>query len=381
MASDHHDSSGQGSSRDRGQRRDPMTCYACGEEGHYSTQCKNPRPGWRGARPSSSYDSRQGRSSSPRRSYRDDREVQSQMRDIGRSVALMREYIEADRAAKEAKARLKEERKEAERREQELREAKARKAKKKANKAKLEEQRIAAMKKDMDIQVKLTVKEAMKDVLLGTEIPDALVAAKLLESKGKQKVTYASDDEYLSDFERVSGEAEEIPGRTGKLTIQEKRKRGPDPVFEDSPLMELQAKRTPKRTPRRGTRGTVHLTPRMTRSKTKSKVRLSPNTKEKIKAAAKRKIPASCGIVGRYKFRDEVIHQLKILDAITLQNICNEEGVSYNGKIDAIFDLVDHWTHIAYCTEEKEAEHEEVKPEEEEVTSADEADEGNENVN
>ncbi|GBG67970.1 hypothetical protein CBR_g1089 [Chara braunii] len=144
--------------------------------------------------------------------------------------------------------------------------------------------------------------------------------------------------------------------------------------------MELPAKRKPKRTPKRGILKLANLTLRLTRSKTKSKVNLSPATKEKITSAVKRKIPASIGIVGRYKFRDEGMRQLKNLDAITLQNLCNEEGVAHNGKFDAIFNLAEHRTYIAYGTENDEKDKGEKKLEEEEVTTVEDVEDVDEEV-
>ncbi|GBG91947.1 hypothetical protein CBR_g54043 [Chara braunii] len=250
-------------------------------------------------------------------------------------MATLREYIEVERAKKEMKARKKAERKEVERRAMEEKEARERKAEKKAEKAREEEERVAAIRKDMDLHVKLTVKEALSGAY--AEFREAIAAAKLHEKmKGKQN------------------DIEEIRERMQGLSINEKRKRGPKPVFEDNPPMELPAKRTPKRTPKRGIQKPAKLTPRLTRSKTKTKVRLSPATKERITAVAKRKIPASMGKIGRYKLMEDVMRLPKDYDAITLQNICLEEGVQYRGKIDAIFDLAEHRAYIAYGTDNED---------------------------
>ncbi|GBG71118.1 hypothetical protein CBR_g8416 [Chara braunii] len=118
--------------------------------------------------------------------------------------------------------------------------------------------------------------------------------------------------------------------------------------------MELPAKRTPKHTPRRGILKPAKLTPRLTRSKTKAKVRLSPATKDKITSAVNRKIPATTGKIGRYKLREEVMRLLKDHEAITLQNLCFEEGIQYRGKIDAIFDLAQHRAYTAYGTDNED---------------------------
>ncbi|GBG59445.1 hypothetical protein CBR_g38470 [Chara braunii] len=313
MSNDQRESGrGHGGNQERGPRRPPLICFACGEEGHYATQCRNPRPGWRGAqqaRPSSSTDSRRGRSYSPHKHYRgstsEDREAQSQVKEIGDSVATLREYIEVECAKKEAKARQKAERKEAECCAMEEKEAREGKAKKKAEKAREEDERVAAIRKDMDLHVKLNVKEALSRAC--AEFREAIVAAKLHEKmKGKKKLNYVPEEEF-SEYEFVGSDMEEICERAQGLSINEKWKGGSEPVFEDSPPMELPAKRTPKRTPKRGILKPAKLTPRLTRSKTKAKVRLSPATKDRITSAVKRKIPATTGKIGRYKLRDEVM--------------------------------------------------------------------------
>ncbi|GBG89809.1 hypothetical protein CBR_g49660 [Chara braunii] len=165
-------------------------------------------------------------------------------------MATLCEYIKAECAKKEAKARKKAERKEAERRAMEEKEARERKAKKKAEKAREEEERVAAIRKDIDLHVKLTVKEALSGAC--AKFREAIVAAKLHEKmKGKKKLNYVPEEEF-SEYEFVGSDTEEIYERPQGLSINEKRKRGPELVFEDSPPMELPAKRTPKRTPWRG---------------------------------------------------------------------------------------------------------------------------------
>ncbi|GBG65740.1 hypothetical protein CBR_g52332 [Chara braunii] len=261
------------------------------------------------------------------------------MKKLGKNLETVMEYIEAELAAKEAKIRQKVEKKEDEKREKEAAEARARKVRKKAEKARLEEKRVATMKKNMNVRIKLTVKDVMQNAWQNSELRDALIATKLVKKK--------------KDYEFVSRGTEEIRERTESLTIHKKRKRGFEPVFNDSPPIELSPKRTVKRTPRRGIMKPVKLATRLTRSKTKPKVKLSPTTKEKFASDVKKTIPASIGVIGRYKYRDEVMKQIKYHDEITLQNLCNEEGILYNGKIEAIFDLADHQTYIAYGSEDE----------------------------
>ncbi|GBG83978.1 hypothetical protein CBR_g37850 [Chara braunii] len=196
----------------------------------------------------------------------------------------------------------------------------------------------------------------MREAWRNSDLRDALMAAKLVETtKGKKKGCFTSDNEF-SDYEYVSDGIEEIREGTRNFSINEKRKRGPEPVFEDSPPMDLPPKRTPKCTPKHGPAKTLKLTPIGTRSKKKTKVRLSLTTKEKIASAVKGKIPASIGTVGRYKFREAVMKQIKHHDAITLQNLCIDAGIPYNAKIEAIFYLADHEAYIAYGSECEEPE-------------------------
>ncbi|GBG79231.1 hypothetical protein CBR_g29283 [Chara braunii] len=360
MSSEPRENQGQESGGDRRGQCEPIKCFTCGEEGHYANQCRNPKSGWRGARASTSSNSRGYRSYSSRKQYRgsssEDREVQSQIKEFGRNLESMREFIEAQQAAKEEQLRRKNEKKEVENREREAAEVRAKKVGKKAEKTRLEEERVAAMKKDMDVHVKLSVKEAMKEAWRDSDLRDALMAAKVGEKKkGKQKVSFTSDNEF-SEYEYVSSGTEEIREHTGNLSINEKRKRGPEPVFEDSPPMELPPKHTPKRTLKRGTTKTLKMTPIGARSKKKTKVRLSPAIKEKLASAVKVKIPTSIGTVGRYKFREAVMKQIKHHDAITLQNLCIDAGIPYNGKVEAIFDLADHQADIAYGPEGEDPE-------------------------
>ncbi|GBG90016.1 hypothetical protein CBR_g50109 [Chara braunii] len=54
------------------------------------------------------------------------------------------------------------------------------------------------------------------------------------------------------------------------------------------------------------------------------------------------------GSLTRYKFRNLMMQELKMLDAGELQRICKEEGVPYDGKVDAIFDIADHRTYLNF---------------------------------
>ncbi|GBG72305.1 hypothetical protein CBR_g11234 [Chara braunii] len=284
------------------------TCFACQERGHYANQCPNRSRRYSSARPSTSFDSR--RSHSPRRHDVDRRDpspqldpvIRNTIAKLGKSVAVMEEHYTAEREKKEVKKKKKLEREEAERRAEEER-------------ARLEEQRTKAKNK----------------------------ALKKKQEKQKADETRA---EMQKDMQI-------------QLAIQ-KRKRGPEPVFvEASPPMELSAKRTPKR----GTIKPVKLTGRLTRSKTKKAGGgLTPTSAKKKIATplSKRRTPTrkqtpamtptSKSSMERLRFLDNILRELKDLDATELQRICRDEGIHYDKKVDAIFDIADHRTEVAFSS-------------------------------
>ncbi|GBG84550.1 hypothetical protein CBR_g38832 [Chara braunii] len=314
--------------------------------------CQNPRPGWRGsnkARPAASSDSHQRRSYSPRNYHRgsssQDREVQSQLR----------EYIDLDRAKKEEKNWKKEERKEVKKREEAERlqaevakEAKRKKAEKKVKKAQMEEEKYALMSKDMRLEMKSEMCE-FKDEMRAGFLKIVAEGQKLLKGKGKQP-GYVSD-ECQSSHRYARSNTEELTVRTNKLTLKDKRKRGPKVYVGDNPPIEGSTKRTSRRSClKTGGRKTL----RVVASKAKRRVKLSPTFVKKLASAVKMKKPTSSGLLGRYRYRSEEMARLKRLDAITLHKLCNDKGVPYNGKIETIFDLANHRTYIAFGPKDKE---------------------------
>ncbi|GBG89703.1 hypothetical protein CBR_g49556 [Chara braunii] len=134
--------------------------------------------------------------------------------------------------------------------------------------------------------------------------------------------------------------------RTRNLCISEKRKRGPDVACEGSPPMELPAKRTPRRAARPG-----GFAGRLTRAKSWTQKTPTP---KKTPPSIRKKTPAAIGLVGRLRFEKRVMKDLKNLDALVLQNICKDEGIPYNGKFEAIFDIAAQRTHVAYGSDDEE---------------------------
>ncbi|GBG87652.1 hypothetical protein CBR_g45805 [Chara braunii] len=232
--------------------------------------------------------------------------IHSKVAEIGKSVVVC-QYVEKEQQKKAAKERKKQERKEAEEGEvNELREMELRK-RRKEEKARKEAERNEEINENLDLKVAVRVGELRNDVRedVQLEIREAINELCKAAAKGKQKVAHPTSSGTGSSGS--SSETEEFSKRTKNLSINEKRKRGEEPVFEDSPPMES----PPKRTPRRAGKP-ANLTTRMTRSKAR-----------KDNATTPRKTPASIRF-------------------------------PYNGKFEAIFDIAAHRTKKAYGTYEDE---------------------------
>ncbi|GBG66761.1 hypothetical protein CBR_g68747 [Chara braunii] len=326
----------------------PITCFNCDETGHYANQCPHPRR-QSSARASTSSDSRRDGSVSPRCypwHMTPSDLIHSKVVEIGKSVAAVCQYVENEQQKKAAKECRKmeeaEDRAEADRMEVE------RKKKKKEEKAWKEAERLEDINKKMDIKVAVRVGELRDDVCedVRQEILKAISEFCVVEARGKQKVVQPARSGSESSGRSI--ETEELSTRTRNLCITEKRKRGEEPVFEDSPPMELPPKRTP-----RATRKPVNFTSRLARSKAKAKTKIS--TPRKTPASiSKKKISTSIGVVGQLNFEKHVMHELKNLDVLILQYLCRDEGIQYNGKFEAIFDIAAHHTKVAYGTEEED---------------------------
>ncbi|GBG70359.1 hypothetical protein CBR_g6487 [Chara braunii] len=234
--------------RDRHFRRSPPRCFACHERGHYANQCKRR---WLAAdyRPSTSPDPRRGRSVSPvpdhaqqRPSPSIDPAVQNQIQELSKSLATITTFVETEMAKKAEEERLRLEAEETRKKEAADRAAREKKARKKMEKARKEEERLAEMDKKMQMHLALRTRTFLDRI--ETNLGPAMKLAEQL--KGKKKVVYASDQGTSSGPESSGSETKLIRSKMKKLSITEKRKRGPEPQFEDSPSMLTPAKRTPK---------------------------------------------------------------------------------------------------------------------------------------
>ncbi|GBG59104.1 hypothetical protein CBR_g24447 [Chara braunii] len=350
---------------DGGERRSygPPTCFACQEVGHYTNQCPNRNKRYSSARPLKSTDSRRSRTPKRHETARReparqlDPEVRVTIAKLGKSVAAMEEYYATEREKKELKVKRKLEKEEAQRRAEEEAarvEEERIKAEKKAWKRKqkklAEEERRAEMQKDLQVQLAIHVGD-MEDRLVHRLNQLVSTASPLCRDRGMKKVTYVSDVDAGSSSAGSDSDTsvtQELSARAERLTICEKRKWGLEPVFEDpSPPMEQPAKCTP----RRGILKPVKLSRRLTRSKSKKGGGGLAPTSRKKKATRKRTpalTPQSKVTLERLRYRENVLRELKDLDATELQRICREEEIHYDKKIEAIFDIADHRTDRAF---------------------------------
>ncbi|GBG68651.1 hypothetical protein CBR_g3192 [Chara braunii] len=288
---------------------------------------------------------------------------------LGQSVATMEDFFEEARLKKEENLRRKQEKREAEEREMEEKLRAERKAKKKVKKLHKEAEREAdrreELKKDNDIQLAIRLSEMKENVACSVE--HMIAPLRQLIRLGKKKVTYASGCDSPPEPEEEESDTsvtQELSAKAQRLCISEKRKRGLEPLFDDSPPMEV----PPKRTPKRGAFKPMKLTARLTRSKTAVKnpgaiKRVSPvktpllnrgkktRTPRKVtpmKSPAQAATPATKGALQSLRFRNSVMEELKACDATELQRLCKEEGVPYGDKVDAIFAIADNRTREKY---------------------------------
>ncbi|GBG84091.1 hypothetical protein CBR_g37966 [Chara braunii] len=357
----------------------PPTCFNCNEAGHYANQCPYRSRRLTGAaRPSSSSDSL--RSRSPRRhGPGQDAQlypsVRAQIAEMGKNFAVM-EHFHAERAKQEKKAAKKREKEEAMRREEEAKQREAeekarreRKAMKRKEKARHDAEHQAETRKDFGIQMAIMMNEMQGNLVKNWRNIVGGQGCTAGRDKGKKKVVYESEEESSADCSGEESETsvpQEISERAERLCIiSEKHKRGPDPVFENSPPME----RTSKRTPRQGSLKPTKLTTRPTRSKVSKTMKtpgsakrrspvMTPLSRKKNLAAKKKSpggnlTPISNGALARLRYMNTVMKELKNLDSTELQRICKEEGIHYDKKVDVIFNIAEHCTTLTFDCELK----------------------------
>ncbi|GBG61089.1 hypothetical protein CBR_g19165 [Chara braunii] len=285
-------------------------------------------------RPSTSSETRGGRSTSPRGdpkepSIKEVDKLHLQIEELNRSLASVSEFVQSEKAKKDAKEQAKRDAEEEEQHKPAERKA-WEKERKRLEKLQKEKERDAEFEKKMEMQL------AMKtgDFFDRLEANLGPVLNVLKQTRGKKQAVCISDPGSESGPGSYGSDTEEIRSQTQKLTIHEKRNRGPEPVLEDSPPMLTPAKRTPRGTKEKGAAATT----RVTRSKAKMKTNLSPYM------AKMKKTPGQPGTVANLRYHNQAMEELRNLGAQELQAICKDEGIAYNGKIDGIFDIASHRT-------------------------------------
>ncbi|GBG85507.1 hypothetical protein CBR_g40146 [Chara braunii] len=233
-----------------------------------------------------------------------DPDLQKRIDELGKDLATVSAFVQTEMARKAEEERLTKEAEEEEQCKADEKLQREKKEHKRLEKRRKEEEHVADIEKKVKLQVAI----------------------------------YISDQGSSSERDKSEEATKEIRAKTGRLVISEKRKRGPESDFEGSPPMLTPAKRTPKTSKPRRTGGTV----RVTRSRAQVKTKLSPYV-EKAKKSSRQS-----GTVAKLRFRNQAIEELRGLDAHDLQAICKEEGIAYNGKIDAIFDIASHRTRKAF---------------------------------
>ncbi|GBG80207.1 hypothetical protein CBR_g30574 [Chara braunii] len=250
---------------------------------------------------------------------------------------------------KEEKARREQEKKKAlecEQAEKERQKAKKSRAEKvrrlageKRREAEIEAERRAKMKKNKDIHLAVRLNKIEDNWFERlNQVVGRLYTTTM--DKGKCKVVHQSENNSTFDDSEKSDTsiAQELNERTGRLCISEKRKRGQEHVFKDSPPME----QPPRRTPKSGILKPVQLSTRITRSKSKKATSRAPVVKTSVKTPfsvmktpklAKKTpqhvrvyTPVTRGALERLRYRNKMIDDLKHMDAVELQRICKEDG-------------------------------------------------------
>ncbi|GBG87788.1 hypothetical protein CBR_g45944 [Chara braunii] len=245
----------------------------------------------------------------------------------------MSEFVQAEKAKKAEEERLRRGAEEEEQRREAKKLDREKKARKKIEKQRKNEERVAEIDKKVQLQVAIKTGEFFDrmEANLGPVLALGQIA------KGKKQVVYVSDEGLSSGHGSGGSATKEIQTKTRRLVISEKRKRGAELVLENSPPMLTPAKRT-LRVKKKKTSGGVL---RVTRSKAKMKTKVSPYT-------AKGKSPGQQGTVAKLRFLNQVMEELHNMDAQQLQAACKSEGIAYNGKVDAIFDIASHRTRKAF---------------------------------
>ncbi|GBG72439.1 hypothetical protein CBR_g12015 [Chara braunii] len=205
----------------------------------------------------------------------------------------------------------------------------AEKKHKKAEKARQEATLRAEMKKDVMLHAAMMMK-GIKDDWINkwkSEVLPTLTGGRN-DSKGKEKVVYASESDYHSDGSDDGSDTrvtQELSIKTSGLCLTEKRKRAEDVVLENNPPMELPPKRTPQRGAVKSYKANLPMTrarqkrartPTPAKKKTPVKTPLSKMTMSPLKKSppSGRLTPTS-RTLARLRYRDAIMCELKDCNA------------------------------------------------------------------
>ncbi|GBG66900.1 hypothetical protein CBR_g72655 [Chara braunii] len=206
-------------------------------------------------RATASGDSHRARSSSPRRGHQGRSSSSGESRRtteieiLERNVASFEEKIQLIRSKKEekeAKKKAKALTKQCEEAERIEREQSIAKKIEKEKRAEVKQMELA---KSVEVQLSLKIGELRDDIRQELR--------RVIKGKSKAKAPTSSDDDSGSGSDDGTSE---LSPPTGRLTINEKRKWGEEPFFEDSPPLVILPKCTPAR---RTVMKPIKLTPRL----------------------------------------------------------------------------------------------------------------------
>ncbi|GBG84046.1 hypothetical protein CBR_g37923 [Chara braunii] len=245
-----------------------------------------------------------------------------------------KEYIQLKRSKKEEKEAMRKEKALAKQREEEERMEREQRMARKIEKEKRAEIKQMKLAKYVDVQLSLKIGE------LRDEIRQEL--RKVIRGKSKEKAPVPSDDDSDNGSD---DDTEDLSARTGQLTLNEERKRGGDPGFEDNPPMVGPLKRTPAC---QTVIVPTKLTPRLKSRTPKTKLKSSMKVRVRGRPTSSKKIPAECREDGKYRYLETLRRDLIDMDAKTMESMCKDVGIDYSGKMHAIFDIANQKANEAY---------------------------------
>ncbi|GBG80975.1 hypothetical protein CBR_g31531 [Chara braunii] len=168
--------------------------------------------------------------------------LQQKIDELNKSLASVSEFVEKEKLKKAEEERWKKEAEEEEQRLIREKEVREKKARKKLAKQQKEVECEATMEERLALRLATKTDDFFDRVQ--TELGPAIALTRKAKAK-KKKIVVLSESESDSDQEYEGSVTESLSKQTRNLTITEKRKRGSEPSFDDSPPV-----LTPAKTPR-----------------------------------------------------------------------------------------------------------------------------------